>query len=340
MRPNDLLCPRPEGLYCPKADLYIDPTRPVARALITHGHSDHARCGHGRVLATRETLTIMGARYGDAFCGAEQELKYGEKLTISGVTFSLHSAGHVLGSAQAAVESEGLRIVVSGDYKRQPDPTCPPLEVIKCDVFISEATFALPVFKHPNAEAEVRKLMSSVALFPERAHLVGAYALGKAQRVMAMLRKCGWEKPIFAHGAIMELTRLYQEFGVDLGDVQHVTTAPKSFYAGAIVLCPPSALQSPWARRFRDPVNSFASGLMRIRARARRQLVELPLVISDHADWTDLTQTIKDTEAGEIWITHGEADALAHWCKSQGLDAKALYLVGYGDEEEPAGAAP
>jgi putative mRNA 3-end processing factor len=245
----------------------------------------------------------------------------------------------VLGSAQAAVESESLRIVVSGDYKRQPDPTCAPFEVIKCDVFISEATFALPVFKHPIAEQEVRKLMRSVALFPERTHLVGAYALGKAQRVMALLRKCGWDKPIFAHGALMELTRLYQEFGVDLGDVQHVTTAPKSFYAGGIVLCPPSALQTPWARRFPEPVNSFASGWMRIRARARQQLVELPLVISDHADWTDLTRTILDTEAGEIWITHGEAEALAHWCRAQGLEAKALHLVGYGDEEEPAGAA-
>jgi len=339
MKPSELLCPKPEGLYCPRADLYIDPTRPVDRALITHGHSDHARSGHGRVLATPETLAIMGARYGDAFCGSKQELKYGEKLVINDVIFSLHAAGHVLGSAQVAVERDGLRIVVSGDYKRQPDPTCPPFEAIKCDVFISEATFALPVFKHPSAEHEVRKLMTSVALFPGRTHLIGAYALGKAQRVMALLRQCGWDKPIFAHGALMELTRLYQEFGVDLGDVQHVTTAPKSFYAGGIVLCPPSALQTPWARRFPDPVNAFASGWMRIRARARQQLVELPLVISDHADWTDLTQTIKDTEAGEIWITHGEADALAHWCKTRGLEAKALHLIGYGDEEEPPEAA-
>jgi putative mRNA 3-end processing factor len=339
MQPNALLCPRPEGIYCPKADLYIDPTRPVERALITHGHSDHARAGHGRVLATPETLAIMGARYGDAFCTAKQALTYGEKLEIGGVTFSLHSAGHVLGSAQAAVTCGGLRIVVSGDYKRQPDPTCSPFEVVACDVFITEATFALPVFHHPSAEAEVRKLIGSAALFPERTHLVGAYALGKAQRVMALLRQCGWDKTIFVHGALIELTRVYQEFGVDLGDVQHVTTAPKSFYAGHIVLCPPSALQTPWARRFPDPVNSFASGWMRIRARARQQLVELPLVISDHADWDDLTQTIKDTGAGEIWITHGEADALAHWCQTQGLKAQALHLVGYGDEEEPAGAA-
>ena len=339
MRASELVCPKPQGLYCPKADLYIDPTRPVERALITHGHSDHARAGHGRVLATAETLAIMGARYGDAFCASKQELRYGEQLNLNGVTLSLHSAGHVLGSAQAALECNGLRIVVSGDYKRQSDPTCRPFEVIKCDVFISEATFAVPVFKHPAAEAEVAKLLASVSLFPERTHLVGAYALGKAQRLMALLRQCGWDKPIFAHGALMELTRLYEEFGVELGKVERVTTAPKSFYAGAIVLCPPSALQTPWARRFPDPVNAFASGWMRIRARARQQMVELPLVVSDHADWSDLTRTILDTEAGEIWITHGEAEALAHWCATQGLDAKALHLVGYGDEEEPPEAA-
>ena len=340
MRASELVCPKPQGLYCPKADLYIDPTRPVERALITHGHSDHARAGHGRVLATAETLAIMGARYGDAFCASKQALRYGEQLTLNGVTLSLHSAGHVLGSAQAALECNGLRIVVSGDYKRQSDPTCRPFEVIKCDVFVSEATFALPVFKHPAAEAEVGKLLASVSLFPERTHLIGAYALGKAQRLMALLRQCGWDKPIFAHGALMELTRLYEEFGVELGKVERVTTAPKSFYAGAIVLCPPSALQTPWARRFCDPVNAFASGWMRIRARARQQMVELPLVVSDHADWSDLTRTILDTEAGEIWITHGEAEALAHWCATQGLDAKALHLVGYGDEEEPPEAAP
>ena len=167
-------------------------------------------------------------------------------------------------------------------------------------------------------------LMSSVALFPERTHLVGAYALGKAQRVMALLRKCGWDKPIFAHGALMELTRLYQEFGVDLGDVQHVTTAPKSFYAGGIVLCPPSALQTPWARRFPDPVNSFASGWMRIRARARQQLVELPLVISDHADWNELTGTIDELKPSEVWITHGAEEALLRQAALMGYRARAL----------------
>ncbi|QGZ94576.1 ligase-associated DNA damage response exonuclease [Terricaulis silvestris] len=340
MQPAQILQPRPQGIYCPKADLYIDPTRPVERALITHGHSDHARAGHGRVLATAETLAIMGARYGAEFAGSAQALRYGERLDINGVTFSLHSAGHVLGSAQAAAECGGTRVVASGDYKRQPDPTCAPFEVVPCDVFITEATFALPVFTHPSAEHEVRKLLASVAMFPERAHIVGAYALGKAQRVMATLRACGWDKPIYVHGALMALTDLYQKLGVELGEIRHVTDAKKSAYEGAIVLCPPGALQTPWVRRFPDPVTSVASGWMRIRARARQQGAELPLVISDHADWGDLRRTIKDTGAGEIWITHGEADALAHWCEGQGLKAKALHLVGYGDEGEPAGAEP
>jgi putative mRNA 3-end processing factor len=339
MQPAQILHPRPEGLYCPKADLFIDPVKPVARALITHGHSDHARAGHGRVLATPETLAIMGARYGADFAGATQALAYGERLDINGVTFSLHPAGHVLGSAQAAAECGGTRVVVSGDYKRQSDPTCAPFEVISCDVFITEATFALPVFTHPRAETEMRKLLASVRMFPERAHVVGAYALGKAQRVMAELRRCGWDKAIYVHGALMALTKLYEAHGVALGDVRPVETAPKSYYAGAIVLGPPSALQTPWVRRFPDPVTCFASGWMRVRARARQRGVELPLVLSDHADWRDLQRTILETGAGEIWITHGEADALAHWCASQGLKAKALHLVGYGDEETEPGAA-
>lgn len=317
----------------------MDPVKPVARALVTHGHSDHARWGHGSVLATPDTLAIMASRYGAEFAGSQQALKYGDRLDINGVTFSLHSAGHVLGSAQALAECGGTRVVVSGDYKREADPTCAPFEVVPCDVFITEATFALPVFTHPTAENEMRKLLASVVMFPERAHVVGAYALGKAQRVMAELRRCGWDKPIYVHGALLELTKLYQAHGVELGDVRPVETAPKSFYAGAIVLGPPSALQTPWVRRFPDPVTCFASGWMRIRARARQRGVELPLVISDHADWPDLQRTILDTGAGEIWITHGEADALAHWCESQGLKAKALHLVGYGDEEEPGAAA-
>jgi putative mRNA 3-end processing factor len=333
MRPASLLRHRSEGLYCPDADIYVDPVQPVRRALITHGHADHARAGHGQVLATADTLAIMAARYGPDFAGSKQALAYGERLVIGEIAFTLHPAGHVLGSAQAAIEAKGVRIVVSGDYKRQSDPTCAPFEPIACDVFITEATFALPVFRHPPAKDEIGKLIASLETFPTRTHVVAAYALGKAQRVMAELRRAGWDQPIFAHGALLALTSLYQERGIALGAIEPVTDAPKSRYEGAIVMCPPSALQTPWMRRFDDPITSFASGWMRIRARARQRGVELPLVISDHADWNDLRQTIKDTSAPEIWITHGEADALEHWCETQGLNANALHLVGYGDEE-------
>ena len=188
MRPEELLTPTAAGLCCRPGGVHIDPVRPVARALITHGHSDHARPGHGAVLATPETLDLMRLRYGENFAGAVQPIQYGEALRLDGVTVSFHPAGHVLGSAQILVEADGLRIVASGDYKDVADPTCRSFEPVSCNVFITEATFGLPVFRHGDPDAEIEKLMRSVALFPERAHLVGAYSLGKAQRVMALLR--------------------------------------------------------------------------------------------------------------------------------------------------------
>jgi Cft2 family RNA processing exonuclease len=191
MRASDLLKPRPEGLYCPPGDFFIDPVRPVGRALITHGHSDHARSGHGSVLATQETLDIMGLRYGEDFAGTTQAAILGEAIDINGVSVTFHPAGHVLGSAQIAVEHRGMRIVASGDYKRQKDATCAPFEPVACDVFITEATFGLPVFKHPPDHEEIARVLKSAAQFPERSHLIGAYALGKAQRVMRLLRDIG-----------------------------------------------------------------------------------------------------------------------------------------------------
>ena len=333
MRPTDLLKVLPQGLYCPAADVFIDPVRPVARALITHGHSDHARAGHGAVLATPETLAIMAARYGAHFAGQTQAIAYGETIKIDGASFRFAPAGHVLGSAQIAVEAEALRIVVSGDYKRAPDPTCTPFEVLPCDVFVTEATFGLPVFWHPPLAQEVGKLLRSLEQFPEQTHLVGAYALGKAQRLMALIREAGYDKPIYIHGALETLTALYQEHGVDLGDIRKVSASDGAL-PGAIVICPPSAIQDRWTRRFADPITAFASGWMRIRARARQRGVELPLVVSDHADWDDLCRTIKETCAGEIWVTHGAEDALVHWCLVQGLRAQPLHMVGYGDEGE------
>jgi putative mRNA 3-end processing factor len=334
MHPEDLLLPTPAGVCCKLGGFHIDPTRPVDKAVITHGHSDHARAGHGAVLATQETLDLMRLRYGESFAGTVQAIKYGETVTLGGVKVTLHPAGHVLGSAQIAVEANGLRAVASGDYKNVADPTCVPFALVPCDLFITEATFGLPVFRHGDPDAEVAKLLRSVALFPDRAHLVGAYSLGKAQRLIALIRKAGYEKPIYLHGAMEKITRYYQDRGIDLGRVELARGVGKSELAGTITLCPPSTLKEVWSRRFPDPVACFASGWMRVRARARQYLVELPLVISDHADWDGLTATIAATGASDIWVTHGQEDALVHWSMTQGLRARPLDIVGYGDEDE------
>src|SRR6476469_9276145 len=339
MRPEDILLPTPAGVCCKNGGFHIDPTRPVDKAVITHGHSDHARPGHSAVLATQETLDLMRLRYGENFAGSTQVATPGETLTLGGAKATFHPACHVLGSAQIAVECKGLKIVASGDYKDAPDPTCAPFELIPCDVFINEATFGLPVFRHGDASGEIAKLLHSVAVFPERAHLVGAYSLGKAQRVIALVRKAGYDKPIYLHGAMEKITHYYQSRGIDLGELKAVRGAGKAELAGAIALCPPSSLQDLWTRRFPDPVPCFASGWMRVRARARQRGVELPLVISDHADWDGLTATVAATGASEIWVTHGQEDALVHWSKSRGLKARPLAIVGYGDEDESDGTA-
>jgi putative mRNA 3-end processing factor len=344
MRPEDILKPTPSGLYCEPGGFHIDPTRPVDKAVITHGHSDHARPGHGSVLATPETLDLMRLRYGDNFAGSVQAIRYGESLNMGGVRVRFHPAGHVLGSAQVAVEHGASRIVASGDYKDVADPTCAPFELVKCDVFITEATFGLPVFRHGDPDGEIGKLMRSVAVFPERAHLVGAYSLGKAQRVIALIRKAGYQQPIYLHGALERITGYYQSRGIALGELRAARDAEKAQLAGAIVLCPPSALNEVWSRRFPDPVTAFASGWMRVRARARQRGIELPLVISDHADWDGLTATIKATGAAEVWVTHGQEDALVHFSVTHGLKARPLALVGYGEEDEaddaPEGTEP
>ncbi|MGE0828544.1 MAG: ligase-associated DNA damage response exonuclease [Hyphomonadaceae bacterium] len=336
MRASDILCPKPEGLYCAPADVFIDPVRPVNRALITHGHSDHARAGHGRVMATKETLAIMGERYGADFAGETQAAAYGETQRIGDAHIRFAPAGHVLGSAQIVVEAGGKRIVVSGDYKRQRDPTCTPFEPVACDVFITEATFALPVFKHPPAEDEIGKLLRSVAANAARTHLVGAYALGKAQRIIALLREAGYEKPIYIHGAMERLCQLYEAHGVPLGPLEPATLARsgRHDFAGEIVICPPSAMADRWSRRFADPIDCFASGWMRVKQRAKQRGVELPLVISDHADWSELTDTIREIAPGELWITHGRDDALLRWAELEAIKARPLHLTGFEDEDD------
>lgn len=336
MRPEALLHPTPQGLWCPVGDFHIDPVVPVDRAVITHGHADHARPGHGVVVATPQTLAIMAERYGPEFCGRTEPVDYGRTLSRSGVDVTLVPAGHVLGSAQAVVAHRGLTIAVSGDYKRRRDPTCEAFEPVPCHVFVTEATFGLPVFVHPPDGEEVGRLIASTRQFPHRAHLVGAYALGKAQRVIRLLREGGWDRPIYVHGALARLNALYQREGVDLGPLAPASGLPRDALAGEIAIAPPSAIQDRWSRRFADPIAAFASGWMGVRARARQRGVELPLVISDHADWPELTATLTEIRPEEVWITHGREEGLLRWAEINGMAARALRLVGYDEEEEEA----
>lgn len=326
---------RPEGLYVDPGGFHIDPVHPVDRAVVTHGHSDHARPGHGRVLATPATLAIMRQRLGAAAGGSLQPLPYGEMIRIGGVDVRLVPAGHVLGSAQVVLEYGGSRVVVSGDYKRRADPTCAPFEPVPCDVFVTEATFALPVFRHPPDSAEIGKLLHSLSVFPERTHVIGVYALGKCQRLIALLRAAGWDGPIHLHGALQPLCELYEAQGVRLGDLRPATAADRDALRGAIVLAPPASIADRWARRLNDPVVALASGWMRIRQRARQRGVELPLILSDHADWDELVATIDAVGAGEVWVTHGREDALVHHARLRGIRARALALVGFDEEDAP-----
>jgi putative mRNA 3-end processing factor len=334
--PDTWLKPVGSGLYCVPGDFTIDPIRPVGRAVITHAHSDHARPGHDAVLASPATLALMTARMGAGQAGrSQQPLAWGERLRVGDVTLWLEPAGHVLGSAQVVLEYAGSRVVASGDYKRAVDPTCTAFVPVPCDVFITEATFALPVFRHPPAAHEIGRLLASVALFPERTHVVGCYSLGKTQRLIALLRAAGWDAPIWLHGALAGMCAVYEALGVRLGDLRPATVAAKSNLVGQIVLAPPSAVADRWARRLSDPVVCVASGWMRVRQRAKQGGVELPLVISDHADWDELLATLDDVGAPEIWVTHGREEALIHEAAKHGIAGRALRLVGYGDEGEP-----
>lgn len=322
----------PEGIFVRPANAWIDPSQVKPRALITHGHSDHARGGHGAVLATAETLAIMECRYGSQSGG--QSIAWDESLRVGEVTVRFVPAGHILGSAQIVLEYQGEKVVVSGDYKRRPDPTCACFVPVPCDIFITEATFGLPVFRHPETGSEIDRLLFHLHSDPSRSVLVGAYVLGKAQRIICELRARGHHDPIFVHGAMDRINRLYEQFGIELGDVRPAGHATKSEMAGHIVIAPPAALNDRWSRRLPDPVTAMASGWMRIRQRARQRNVELPLVISDHADWDELTNTIRELSPTEVWITHGREDALMHWCMTHQIKACELNLIGYEDEDD------
>ena len=323
------------GLYCEPGGFYIDPMTEVDTALVTHGHADHARAGHHTVYASVETLAIMQTRYGEDMAEKQHTVALGEKLTFNDVTVTFYPAGHILGSTQILLEYDGYSVVVSGDYKRRHDPTCPPFQVVPCDVLITEATFGLPVFEHPPIENEIEKLLHSLRVFPTRCHLVGAYALGKCQRLIIALREAGYHKPIYLHGAQLKLCDLYQQFDIDLGELIPVSQVDdKKELAGEIVIAPPSALADRWSRSLPNVRTVMASGWMQIRARAKQRNAELPLIISDHCDWPELLRTIEEVNPKEVWVTHGREDALMYQAEKMGFKARALSLVGYDEEEQ------
>ncbi|KTD18309.1 ligase-associated DNA damage response exonuclease [Legionella jordanis] len=322
-----------EGLYCIPGDFYIDPLSPVHTAIISHAHSDHGRPGHKKILATRESLAIMRLRYGENCFEQGQSLPYRQPLTINQVQISFLPAGHVLGSAQIVMDYLGNRVIYSGDYKRRFDPTCTEFETMPCDVFISEATFALPIFVQPAIEDELAKLFQSLNDFPI-GHLIAVYPLGKCQRLIKSLRLLNYTEPIYLHGALIKMCELYESLGIELGDLRPANVLNAKESAGKIILCPPNALHDRWTRRFGEVIKAYASGWMQIRARAKQKNVDLPLIISDHADWPQLLQTIDDIAPQEIWITHGLEEALVYQTQRKGYRAKALHLLGYEEDED------
>lgn len=331
-RPADLIVATPRGLYCPPGDFYIDPWRPVDRAVITHAHGDHARRGHGAYLAQTQSEHVLRSRLGADI--SLQTLPYGEPVTLNGVRVSLHPAGHVVGSAQVRVEHAGRVWVASGDYKLDADPTCAPFEPVRCDVFITESTFGLPIYRWPDAAqlfADINAWWRAQA-DAGRPSLVYAYAFGKAQRLLAGVdTSIG---PIVCHGAVEALNDAYLASGVALPLTQRVTDVDKAALKRALVIAPPSAAGTPWLRRFGDHADAFASGWMQIRGARRRRGVDRGFVLSDHADWPSLQRAIAATQAPRVIVTHGSIPVMVRWLREQGLDAGSFDTAYGGDDDD------
>jgi len=334
----DMVVARKEGLYCVPGQFYIDPWRPVERAVITHAHADHARVGHGSYLAAESGGNVLRARLGEINL---QTLPYGETVVHNGVTVSLHPAGHVLGSAQVRMEYQGEVWVASGDYKVEPDATCAPFEPVRCDTFITESTFGLPIYRwQPQDEvyAEINDWWRGNAE-EGRASVLYCYSFGKAQRILSGLdRAIG---PIFCHGAVEPLNRVYRAGGIDLPDTLLVSeaTGGKAAFRAALILAPPSAGGSTWIRRFGDYSDAFASGWMQLRGARRRRAVDRGFILSDHADWPGLMSAIAATGAERVIVTHGQIGTMVRWLQQNGLEAGA-FETEYGDEDDAAPAAP
>jgi len=322
------------GLYCPEGEFYIDPWRAVERAVITHAHADHARPGCGSYLATPECARLLKTRLGPGV--KVQELPCGTPLDLNGLRLSLHPAGHILGSAQVRLERNGEVWVVTGDFKRDPDPTCAAFEPLRCHTLVTESTFGLPVFRWPEPETVMADISTwwrenAVAGKPS---LLFAYALGKAQRILAGVDPT--TGPIFTHGAVDPIAHAYREAGIRLPPTRAVAEArKKDEFAGALVVAPPSAEGSTWMQRFANASRAFASGWMQIRGNRRRRSLDRGFVLSDHADWKGLLETIEASSADRIWVTHGYAAEMVQFLREKGLSAEAVRTAFSGETEAP-----
>lgn len=329
----DLVIARPEGLYCPPGDFYIDPWRPVDRAVITHGHGDHSRSGNNHYLTAAPGAGILRSRLGQHI--NLQTLPYGERLEHHGVSLSFHPAGHVLGSAQVRIEVKGEVWVASGDYKRQPDPTCAAFEPVRCDTFITECTFGLPVYRWPDTTkvvAEIARWREECAAQGEVAILY-CYALGKAQRVLAELLALGKTAPVWLHGAVDAGVQVYRQSGVPMVETHRVVDEERGAdFAGRLVIAPPSAAGSSWLRRFRHAQQGFASGWMQLRGNRRRGNYDRGFVLSDHADWPALLRSVRQSGARRVIVTHGSTDALVRMLNEAGIHSSTFNLA-RGEED-------
>lgn len=324
MNAGDLVVVRPEGLYCPAGDFHIDPWRPVPRAVITHAHGDHARSGSRQYWGAAEGLGLLRERLGKA--APITPVAYGERFTLGAATVSFHPAGHVLGSAQVRIEVDGEVWVVSGDYKRDPDPSCAAFEPVRCDTFITEATFALPIYRWSDTgdvAAEIHAWWQAAKRDGQTAVLY-CYALGKAQRLLAELARYT-DETVYVHGAMPALIKVYRKAGIHMLPTEAVGNLPRGTdFRGRLVLAPPGASGTPWMKRLHPYTTGFASGWMRVRGARRRLAYDRGFVLSDHADWDSLLRTIEETGARRVLVTHGHGDALIAHLRERGIEAAML----------------
>ncbi len=318
-----LITVRPEGLYCEQGDFFIDPWRGVDTALITHAHSDHARSGSAHYIATAQSEGILRQRLGNDI--HLQGVIYGEPVKLGQTWVSFHPAGHVLGSAQIRVECKDQVWVVSGDYKRCADPSCTPFEVVPCDTFITEATFGLPIYRWDRGDEIARRIYDWWQGDLDRPSILFCYAFGKAQRILSELTQL-CDRPVYVHGAIETLNQVYRDQGVAMLPTIPTADMPRNHtYQGDLVLSPPSGHRSSWMKRFKHPQTAFASGWMAVRGARRRRGYERGFVLSDHADWPGLIQTVKDTGAKTVYVTHGQSEAVARYLR-EALAVEAMPL--------------